>query len=312
MEKNLLRIANTLVLYSYHMTNNGLFNGRAGIILYLYRCSSYVGSEYYSDFAGDLLDRVLKESVNIPADFENGLTGIGWVVSRLLKEGLVDGNPDDVLESVDRKVFSQMTCNPESSLWGQAVYLLERWQGNEDMPYWEEQAMRILHICEEGFCKFHGKISLYHINSVLYFLMGIRRLQKCSEKAGTVCRLLPEVIQRIIGWKLYAPADCILFEQLKQEAKSCYPVLWNKIQAFSLPQPGKTECPMEQYIRIAWLQELYFGKISIPLPDTEQIAAFIDRKQQAVTLDGFLFQKGLAGLGCALLSNMKSVHSFQQ
>ena len=48
---------------------------------------------------------------------------------------------------------------------------------------------------------------------------------------------------------------------------------------------------MEQYIRIAWLQELYFGKVIIPLPTTEEIGTFIDRKQQKITLDGFSASK---------------------
>ena len=144
MEKSLLRIANTLVLYSYHVTGNGLLNGRMGIILYLFRYSSYAGNEYYSDFAGDLLDKVLRTSANMPSDFENGLTGVGWAVNRLLKEGLVDGNPNEVLQSVDRKVFNWIACNPGISLFGQAVYLLERWQDNLNVPYFEEQAIHIL------------------------------------------------------------------------------------------------------------------------------------------------------------------------
>lgn len=32
-----------------------------------------------------------------------------------------------------------------------------------------------------------------------------------------------------------------------------------------------------------------------------RIGTFIDRKQQKITLDGFLLQNGLAGLGCMLL-----------
>lgn len=85
MNNLLQRIANTLVLYSYHINDNGLFTGRTGIIYYLYNYSYYVGNEYYSDFAGDLLDKVLKASNGLSNDFEHGLTGIGWIVSRFIK-----------------------------------------------------------------------------------------------------------------------------------------------------------------------------------------------------------------------------------
>lgn len=301
MEKSLLRIANTLVLYSYHVTGNGLLNGRMGIILYLFRYSSYAGNEYYSDFAGDLLDKVLRTSANMPSDFENGLTGVGWAVNRLLKEGLVDGNPNEVLQSVDRKVFNWIACNPGISLFGQAVYLLERWQDNLNVPYFEEQAIHILHICEGGIRKSGGKISLYHINSVLHFLIGINRMRKCMEKANVVCKLLPDILRRILKQKWYTPADCLIFEQLKQEAEKYHPELWYEIQSICFPQTNGPIKNMEQYIRIAWLQELYFGKVIIPLPTTEEIGTFIDRKQQKITLDGFLLQNGLAGLGCMLL-----------
>ena len=253
MEKSLLRIANTLVLYSYHVTGNGLLNGRMGIILYLFRYSSYAGNEYYSDFAGDLLDKVLRTSANMPSDFENGLTGVGWAVNRLLKEGLVDGNPNEVLQSVDRKVFNWIACNPGISLFGQAVYLLERWQDNLNVPYFEEQAIHILHICEGGIRKFGGKISLYHINSVLHFLIGINRMRKCMEKANVVCKLLPDILRRILKQKWYTPADCLIFEQLKQEAEKYHPELWYEIQSICFPQTNGPIKNMEQYIQ-------YFGK----------------------------------------------------
>lgn len=301
MEKSLLRIANTLVLYSYHVTGNGLLNGRMGIILYLYRYSVYAGNEYYSDFADDLLDKVLRTSANMPSDFENGLAGVGWAVSRLLKDGFVDGNPNEVLQSVDRRVFGWIACNPEISLFGHAIYLLERWQDNLEGSYFEEQAVQILRICEDGFRKFGGKISLYHINSVLHFLIGISRMQKCMEKVGVVCKLLPNVLRQILKQKWYTPVDCMIFELLKQETEKYHPELWYEIQSICFPQTNGPIKNMEQYIRIAWLQELYFGKVIIPLPTTEEIGTFIDRKQQKITLDGFLLQNGLAGLGCMLL-----------
>ena len=56
---------------------------------------------------------------------------------------------------------------------------------------------------------------------------------------------------------------------------------------------------------IFWL-EIYFGLSSINAPSDQQINDFIDLKQENITLDGFLYQKGLAGLGCAILkSNLK-------
>ena len=182
-----------------------------------------------------------------------------------------------------------------------AIGVISKVQDNLNVPYFEEQAIHILHICEGGIRKFGGKISLYHINSVLHFLIGINRMRKCMEKANVVCKLLPDILRRILKQKWYTPADCLIFEQLKQEAEKYHPELWYEIQSICFPQTNGPIKNMEQYIRIAWLQELYFGKVIIPLPTTEEIGTFIDRKQQKITLDGFLLQNGLAGLGCMLL-----------
>ena len=57
--------------------------------------------------------------------------------------------------------------------------------------------------CEGGIRKFGGKISLYHINSVLHFLIGINRMRKCMEKANVVCKLLPDILRRILKQKWY-------------------------------------------------------------------------------------------------------------
>lgn len=63
---------------------------------------------------------------------------------------------------------------------------------------------------------------------------------------------------------------------------------------------------MEQYIRNAWLQQLYFDKVNLPIPFSDKIRDFIDEKQKSITINDFLFMQGLAGLGCALLSQRES------
>lgn len=303
MKKDLQRIANTLVLYSYHATDNGLFAGRTGIILFLYRYSQYAGNEYYSEFAGDLLDKVLKASESVPVDFENGLSGIGWTINCLLKEGLVNGDPNEVLQKVDHKVFDQIICNPEISLFGQAIYLRERRKDNLDNPYLEGQIDKILTICVSGLQIFGGRISLYHINSILSFLIEVGHIQKYAKEVETIRQLLPGVLMKIKDQTLFTTPDVLVFNQLLNCIETKLQSGWRQIQTHQLPCISSQTDPVELYIRTAWMQELYFGEVNIETPSTDQIKSFVDRKQASMTLDDFLFTKGLAGLGCALLSS---------
>ena len=228
MKSNLQRIANTLILYSYHVNNNGLYIGRTGIIRYLYSYSYYSENEYYSDYASNLLDMVLKASNGLSNDFEHGLTGIGWIVSRLLRENLVDGDPDTVLQSVDKKVFARIACNPETSLFGHAIYLVERLKNNPDKPYLLEQIDKILKICEDGLRNYHGKISLYHINSILYFLITIDKRKEYSDRVEYIRILLPNIffiflpVSILISLKLFCCIPKIsFFSNAKYPCFSC-------------------------------------------------------------------------------------------
>lgn len=55
-------------------------------------------------------------------------------------------------------------------------------------------------------------------------------------KANVVCKLLPDILRRILKQKWYTPADCLIFEQLKQEAEKYHPELWYEIQSICFPQ----------------------------------------------------------------------------
>lgn len=194
MERHLQRIANTLVLYSYHVNNNGLLIGKMGIILFLYRYSQFINNKYYSDFAGNMLDEVLKGSRTVSNDFESGLTGIGWTVNYLLKKEILEGNANNVLRDVDKKVFNRIICDPETSVFGHAIYLLERLKDNKNDVYFEKQIENILDICRGGLQKYKGKISLYHINSILYFLIEVDKIQKYTDKVTEIRNILTKTL----------------------------------------------------------------------------------------------------------------------
>lgn len=305
MKKELQKIANTLVLYSYHVNGNGLFMGRMGIILFLFRYSRFANNTYYSDFAGDLLDKVLSASGTVEYDFENGLTGIGWGVNYLLRNNLVEGDVNSVLHNVDKKVFSRIFCNPEKSIFGHAIYLLERLKINRDVDYFEKQIENILSICSKGLLEYKGKITLYHINSVLYFLIEIDKMQKYTDKISEIRNSLPTVLKMIEEQELADSSSLQIFDFILSKVDVEQKINWNRILECRPQKTFDIICPIEQYIRNACLQDLYYGQVDIETPSFDEIRKFIDDKQNDITINGFLYAKGLAGLGCALLSQVE-------
>jgi hypothetical protein len=75
----LLRIARHLMLHASFIPENGLYHGKMGIVLFFAHYGRYSENSPYGDFAGELLEDICEDiHVNTPADFENGLCGIGW------------------------------------------------------------------------------------------------------------------------------------------------------------------------------------------------------------------------------------------
>lgn len=100
------RIANHLVINSSFLDNLGLFHGKMGIAIFFYHYARYADSSVYEDFAGELLDEIYEDiHRGISFDFENGLCGIGWGIEYLLQNKYIEGDSDEILEDIDRKIM---------------------------------------------------------------------------------------------------------------------------------------------------------------------------------------------------------------
>lgn len=68
----------------------------------------YTGKSYFRAYAEELLDEVFDMvHENVPIDFVNGLCGIGWGIEYLLCHSLMDGDADEVLEDIDKKLVER-------------------------------------------------------------------------------------------------------------------------------------------------------------------------------------------------------------
>ena len=100
------RIIDALQMHASFIDNAGLFHGKMGIALYFFHLGRLTDREEFTLFAEELLDEVIEALPRgLPVDFANGLTGIGWAVEYLIRNGFVDADADEVLEEIDAKIW---------------------------------------------------------------------------------------------------------------------------------------------------------------------------------------------------------------
>lgn len=129
-------IARRLMLYSSFISNCGLLNGKMGVVLFFYHYSIYTRCSRYRRFADELIEEIYHEvSKHTPKDFANGLCGIVWGLTYLVKCGFVDMD-DDIFEELDAKIMEWDISNIsdysiETGLSGVGLYLICRLYGSK-------------------------------------------------------------------------------------------------------------------------------------------------------------------------------------
>lgn len=99
--KNLLRYG---VLRSEVLESPGLYNGKLGMAIIFYEYSRYSGDRLYEQFSDEIIDSILDLPASLSFRFSDGLTGIGWGITYLLKEKFIEGDINDILSEIDIKL----------------------------------------------------------------------------------------------------------------------------------------------------------------------------------------------------------------
>lgn len=89
------KAAEHVMLNSCSVSSSGLFNGKAGMSLALFEVARFLEDEYIEDQALQTLQESLLTKTNDPG-FENGLSGIGYVLLYLTKNKLVEADFDEL------------------------------------------------------------------------------------------------------------------------------------------------------------------------------------------------------------------------
>lgn len=129
------RINELLIENSHFLSNPSLLRGKMGLSLFLYTCGELTDEDDKIKKAEQdlthVLDIVMRQP--LPPHFEDGLAGIGWGIEYLIKNGLIDANPDEMLEDIDTTLFQlinerarDLTFNIQKGVLGYTLYFYYR------------------------------------------------------------------------------------------------------------------------------------------------------------------------------------------
>ena len=107
-ENLLRRITSYLLLNYFYLPSNDLMTGRMGGVLYFKHYARYSSERFYDDFADSILESLfgnLKD--DMPVGFHKGYCGTGWAVEYLIKNGMAEGNTDEILGNIDKKIMER-------------------------------------------------------------------------------------------------------------------------------------------------------------------------------------------------------------
>lgn len=158
-EVRLNKIAKNLLLHGNSCIDLGLYNGRMGMVLFLFHYARHTGLSLHQSFANEMLDDVLEDTSNLlPITFSTGLCGIGWGIEYLIQNGFVQENSDEILEELDIRVMEFdirriSDISLDKGLEGIACYVLSRLKSPRngkqpfDISYIEELKSAMQRFC---------------------------------------------------------------------------------------------------------------------------------------------------------------------
>ena len=93
-KQDMLRHAQDLLQYSCLVGSSGLYNGKAGMSLSLFEVARYLNNDDLEEKAFELFQESLLTNIE-DIGFENGLSGIGFVFIKLIRDEYIEANFED-------------------------------------------------------------------------------------------------------------------------------------------------------------------------------------------------------------------------
>ena len=335
IQERLQRIANVLLLNAGFIDNPGLLNGKMGIAIFFYNYSRFTKNKIYEDFAGELVDEIYEEiNISTPVNFENGLTGIGWGIEYLVKNGFVQADTDEALEEIDNVIYkhrinSPVLINTGDDLFGYGLYHIARILGHEiddknlttlikkyHLIFLVDECERLLE--QKSYTRFNiESLTINSFNSILWFLLEIQKLNIFPVKTEKIFRTVPEYIEKeinnphdVAGRRLLVRLVEKSIESVKDNTVSALlESMVDRIESEKAHKDLPDETDVSDFIKSTW-QKLIYGPYIFDgagmVFQFEEIFPFIDnenswnKRLENINKEGFSLT-GLAGLALGLL-----------
>ena len=310
----LRQIANTIVANLENTEPIGLFDGKTGLCLFLYRYARYSGCDVYGETADGLLDEVLRSlKPDLSPSLIDGSAGIGYAVAALLRDGFLSCEAgDDVLRHFDETLLlrAQAATMQEVRfpipLFSTGLYLLSRmeWQAGSVRTDWRENVCRSARqLVDAGVGGGHPlKWSL--LNSLLYVCGKLySTCQDGKKEMESWATSLPALVSRTLdAW----PASWIEAEVFKGVAAALPPTLRieNAKQlcqrvAAKVP-PAEEAGRMDEAYEQAWWGFVY-GQPFFQALSTDQWEEYLEQKMLEAHYDERNVNSRLAACGLQLM-----------
>lgn len=213
-----------------HIKTPGLVNGKMGAAIFLFEYARISKNHQYADYANMLMDDIYELVISrIPISFENGLTGIGWGIAYLAKNGFIEADPDIILAEMDKHLFiavlKSRTLIKNNELYGMGFYCLERLKATAPNLFKTNQKQLLGYIkddCERLLttdCSFIFKtqnLNVSQLNSILYFYI---QLQEKHSFLLNTDKLLDYIKGQITKYERGNTIDFLTLLRLLEEMK---------------------------------------------------------------------------------------------
>ncbi|MDD2283949.1 MAG: hypothetical protein PHQ11_00910 [Paludibacter sp.] len=106
-EITIRKLVDCILLNACSVNSSGLYNGKAGMSLALFEAARFLQDEYIEEQAFDLLQEALISKTD-DISFENGLSGIGYVLLYLIKNEFLDAEFNELFSSNHFKIENEL------------------------------------------------------------------------------------------------------------------------------------------------------------------------------------------------------------
>ncbi|HEY4789522.1 MAG TPA: glycosyltransferase [Bacteroidales bacterium] len=184
----LKRIAQFLILKSSEINHLGLAKGKLGIAIFLYHYAKLANEDTYREIADELIEDVYQKAKTIKTlDFYNGLTGIGWGIEYLIRNGFIEADSDTTFAEIDHLLLQRITSGINFyELTDYLLYFQSRLKNSQDYQYkgrkgflTDEAVLNILKDCEQ-FLDLHANQKKSHgldtFRSIFLFLSALKKM----------------------------------------------------------------------------------------------------------------------------------------